>query len=160
MEWGRVQFCSPVPISRCDVLQSCRIEAPAAATRAQGRGRGRRVWGGRMRGQELKWTATLRSAPPAKPLWMRWVWSGTERGVSKWVWLRGTLVCGGLVSYRQLVSVAVKVVECRGGGGREGEERVLPSRIVQNERSHMTRISNLIGQNSGSLFYQTCCCSH
>ncbi len=65
-----------------------------------------------MTGQELKWTATLRSAPPAKPLWMRWVWSGTERGVSKWVWLRGALVCGGVVSYRQFVGVAVKVVEC------------------------------------------------
>ncbi len=83
------------------------------------------MWGGRMRGQELKWTATLRSAPPAKPLWMRSVWSGT-----KGMWLRGTLVCGGVVSYWQFVGVAV---ECRGGGGREGEERVLPSRIVQIE---------------------------
>ncbi len=122
MKWNGDAYNSAVPFPSL-VAMFCRA----------GEGGGRRVWGGRMRGQELKWTATVRSAPPAKPLWMRWVWSGMERGVSKWVWLRGTLVCGGVVTYRQLVGVAVKVVECRGGGGREGEERVLPSRIVHIE---------------------------
>lgn len=89
--------------------------------------------------RELHWTATLRTrfiAPPSKVYSVRWVWSGTGRGVSKWVWLKGTLVCGGVVVCRQLVGGAVRVVECRSGGGRRKGDRVLPSRLIHHGRSH------------------------
>ncbi len=55
--------------------------------------------------------------------------------MARWVWLKGTLVCGGVVALRQLVGRAVKVVECRTEGRRSGEQ-VGPSRIIRHDRSH------------------------